>query len=682
MAQAKITRTQNGYKVEVDGRSKNFVGEGEPPNVEEIKEAFKPTLREAVTLGQDIPEEAEFRGRLSSPKLTFEQPRQGLPTLTAERRPDVSLEAGKQFQAVSEAPLRLGGALAEKVGLKDEVRRQVNLPTLGKTDKSVTELMSDPQQRVLQPVTEKIEKVTENLPTAAKFAARGLGGLMTESLEPGNILTPLAGSLGKRALKGPQGFRGIGSKELSDPESGFQFKGSQTIDPNVPGQGPRFDKAQRIEQSAQLNPFASGDVNEMTRQNVRAAGRGLEDVGSRVGVDVKDVQASRTGERIQESISGAKKDLTQRLKRTEETAISPVKERELPGEKVEKISQRESKILDPKGEKIKVQEVTTSIKTDAVKNIDKKLESVGHVIGKEVENTGKAGKKAISKMLEYKKDVKQAKDIGQLLNVRRNIQDDIFENTSKGVFTSEKDINFLKQAYTSINNDIKSAIKKTLPGTEGQQIVKTFENMNKSFSDSYDVLSEVGGNLVRSSTKIQDVVDKIKLIDAKKLRALKESNDPLLKGLHKDMQKGAFESLIAKSIDEGELSSAKLVTEWKNLGKVKGELFEPQMIKEMDKLVDNVKKSGLKSLRSFNPPNTGAAVSLNDAQTKLQSNLRQRFNSIGQKYFIRTGKTPTQSVLNLLGETVGLPVSPEFKGIRAARTVATQGRKKDDDKEK
>lgn len=313
------------------------------------------------------------------------------------------------------------------------------------------------------------------------------------------------------------------------------------------------------------------------------------------------------------------------------------------------------------------------IKTDATQRIDNMLKGIGYEVPDKFKNikvefkslgelsgTKKIGPDGIKKALEFRNNIIEAKTVSELMNVKQTISSELFKVEQKGLFQKGgRDLGFLKGINESLNKAIEESIKTIAPGQLGENLADVFKGMNKMYGDNIDALKFQTKKLSigRQDFDPANVLAKIRRIGSKNLNKMKEqaANKPEIKALYKELQKGAYEDLLYRSLDKTyTINPTKFVNSWQSLDKtMRKSLFPQSLIGEVDKLVDTFKRVTSGDLAKFNPSGTARA----NLVARLMDNPKTIFTSVlswpAAHLYYKTGDLPHQSIWNLIKASGG-----------------------------
>lgn len=406
---------------------------------------------------------------------------------------------------------------------------------------------------------------------------------------------------------------------------------------------------------AQSNPFTEDiplRLKELQLAKLEETASGIsKGIG---GQPARNIEKSVRGDIIERKITDFKNITQKQFREGEDLIKSSIGKAPINLRKVDVFGPSKAGLIDAQGKPINnvIHQVS---QTNAVDKMDNMLRSVGHEIGDPVSNIGGISDKAITKTLKFRKDIAGAKNINDLLNVKKNISGEVFSDVEKGIFTGDRDVSFLRGINHELNNAIEESIKAVSPGVSGENLASTFRAINKNYGDNLDALMSPSKKfgIGRADFRPEDVIGKIKLIGSKNLKNLKEASKtkPEVKAIYEELQKGAYEDLLSKSMNYKtmELSPDSFTSNWGKLDAgTKNALFDHGTVGEIDKLIEVYKKVTSGDLAKFNPSGTAKAQFINKVFKDPGAAFTALATGLFVKRYYKTGKLPHQSVVNLL----------------------------------
>lgn len=412
-----------------------------------------------------------------------------------------------------------------------------------------------------------------------------------------------------------------------------------------------------FESYAQANPFTE-DIplnirNRQVEKIQQTASKISKDMG---GVPVEQLGESRSvrGSLIEEKAKDFK-NINQKLFAEGEALIQKaVGQKPINFKEFDVFGPSKTGLVDQYGKPIK-SVVDRVVKTNAMEKMKEMLGRIGHEIGTEPQNIRGISKNAIKTSQRFYGDIKAARNVNDLLNVKRNIAGEVFDDVQKGLFSGEKDISFLRGINKQMNDALEESIVALSPGVGGEQLADAFRSMNKQYESNLDALSTPAKKLGigRQDFKPEDVLGKIKLIGSKNLNKIKEAakKKPEIKPIYEELQRGAYEDLIFKSLNKNtmQISPDKLASAWNSMdGGFKKSIFPPNVIGEVDKLVRTLQKISSGDLAKMNPSGTGKVNFLTRVFTHPVDAATALLGYPVAKWYYKTGKLPHQSAWNLI----------------------------------
>jgi len=454
--------------------------------------------------------------------------------------------------------------------------------------------------------------------------------------------------LGLMKKAGNIGAKGASKESLK--QGGFEITPSQALDKP-------FGTGANLEKTAQMNPFTQKITEGMKGRNVNELQNQLTGIStSQGGQGVEGLTASTRGkniEKVAEETRQISKDL---YGKGEDVITSPLSD---------KPASFKAKIVETKpGRKAGAEgpaiapETMEVIKTDALQKMDNSLASVGHKIGDKVKNIGNVSDKTIKQGIKYRGDISDAKTVGDLVRVKRNIAQETFDQTDLGFFKGDANQAFLKGINGKLNDAVSESITKIIPGKEGSNISDAYKSINAQYANTIDVLSPVTTKLGlgKKGVQAQNVIDKINLIGVEQLEALKKSakDGYELRAIYDELSRGSFESVIKKSINAktGKVSPDKFRTEWGKMDDgIKGALFDDKLVKDADELVSVLEMTDRGDILKLNPSGTAKMNALQKIYDNKIDAVMAGFRYLAIKHYYKTGKLYRESAVNLLSKT-------------------------------
>ena len=500
---------------------------------------------------------------------------------------------------------------------------------------------NDPYKYILDPRTSTVNTpMLKTLRGAAEMAFE-IGG---DPFAAGGFIKAISKRLGKSAL------RGVPKEKLT--EGGFKLSPAQATEP---GKQQALREAKEI--AIQANPHLQKLPAEMAQKNLETVTGKVS--GSSKGLDGKDVAGVRHGESRGELIEKAGEKVQEiggkLYRKGEEIVTKPLTETKLPGTTKQVKTQVKSNLVDEAGNPIMNEKIVEKFTSNASKSVDKLLKEVGYKGGK-ITETAKVGSETISAALQYKKMIAEANTMGELINVKRNIDDKIFQGVKEGIFVGDKNKSFLRRINPSLNESIEEAIKKQLPKEYRDQYAKAYRAINKQISKTMDIMKEPSKTLKlgKSGFNSDKVLNSIQSIPPKSLLELKAS--ATTRPLYEELRRGAFESMVLKSSPKDGFSPEKFRTAWANMGPdFKKAIFPEEMIKDMDKYLTSWSKTTGGNLKLANPSGTAKAKAIiEDSKGVLsggKSLLKGLLTYHAVKHYYSSGKNIRESAINLAAKT-------------------------------
>lgn len=525
-------------------------------------------------------------------------------------------------------------------------------------ERSIGEVLQDPDPGILRGERKQTREYwaelasgTDNPVYKKVFQALGVlgeGGFGAFEDPLGALTSGLKG--GARALSKRE-LRGVPRADLISPE-GIPLTPAQAAGKEV----------STTEAYAQANPFTQGIPGKIKEQQLEMLGgtasRASEKLG---GLPVGQIDLPVRGSIIEKKAEILKDVVGKKFRAGEEI------------------------VKGKAGEGLLKSDVTTfpgSIRGDvtvskATQKMDKMLESIGHTPGEAVKNIGEINDRTIKKFLKYKNDVTDAKNVGELINVKRNIGNEIFEDAQKGLFSGEKNQSFLKGINSKLNESIEESIKSAFPGKMGDEVSSTFKEINKMYSDNLDLMKGPAKKLGlgRGDFNSGNVTRRIKEIDFKVLEKLKTASkkNPEIKAVYDELSKGTYEDVLYNSLNkEGILSPDKFTTNWNKIQPAtKRAIFPKEIINEVDKLVSTYNKISKGDLAKLNPSGTARMNFLNRVKTNPTDAFTAILGYLPVKHYYKTGKLPHESALNVIRSTGNKAylTADKLKQIQKASTL-------------
>lgn len=462
--------------------------------------------------------------------------------------------------------------------------------------------------------------------------------------DPGTYFMPLQGLF--RRMKGQLPLAGAPTKSLTDP-SGL---------PLTPAQAKGKDIS-IVESYAQANPFTQDIPLKIKERQMGKLKETTSNVAKKMGAkSVDDIAqgGSARGALIEQRVKEYENINQNLFKKGEDFIQREVGQRPINFSKVDVFGPSKAGLVDAAGKPI-ISVIEKVYKSQAMKRMEDYLERAGHTLGQPAKNIRDISKETIIKAEKFYGDIKEARSVSDLMKVKRNIADEVFDGVQKGFFTGEKNISFLRGINKQMNDAIEESIIHLSPGVEGEDLAGVFRSMNKQYEMNLDALMTPSKKLGlgRADLKHEDVIGKIKLLGVKNLKKIKEKAKKSLsvRPIYEELQRGAYEDLIGKSINRKtmQLSPDKLATAWNTMDSgLKKSLFPESVVAETDKLVSTLQKISAGDLARLNPSGTAKVNFL----TKVFRNKVDAASALMGyplvKHYYKSGKLPHESVWNLL----------------------------------
>jgi len=462
--------------------------------------------------------------------------------------------------------------------------------------------------------------------------------------DPTVLLGGMFKGAAKRAAK--MDYRGVPQSDLT--KGGFKVTPAQAAD-KATGTGAR------LEQHAQTNPFTEKIPLDIKEGNIAELQKQINQTSEGIGGQpVETLSGAIRGQKI-EDVAEATQDISKKLYGAGEDVITkPISKNP--------INYTEEKVLVKKGKKpgsLGLKGTPDEFKivptNDASKMVERSLSRAGHRVGDKVKNIGAINDKTIKQALKYKDDIADAKTIKDLINTKRNIAQETFDATDLGLFKGDANQSFLKGINATLNKALGNTIEMVVPKESSKNVLNAYNTINKQYSDVIDIMSPITSKLGvgKKTSQAQNVIDKIKLISPKNLRAIKEGGIEL-KPIYDELSRGGFESIVKKSTNQSTktVSPDKFLSEWGKLdSELKSALFPKELVSNMDELSDIVRITGRNDLNKLNPSGTAKANFLNNVWSNKIDAIQSMFKYSAVKHYYKTGKLYRESALNLIKKT-------------------------------
>lgn len=460
----------------------------------------------------------------------------------------------------------------------------------------------------------------------------------------GGILKAVLKKIGKTALKG------VPKSDLT--QGGFKMSPAQTME-----DGPIKQKLEAKELKAQANPYTSDIPRKLEEHNLDLLQKKVS--GSSEGLGGKDIPGVRHGESRGQAIGKTGMEVQEKghklYQKGEDVITRPISESRIPGTIKETKIMEPTGLLDEAGEPLMKETIKEEFVNNASLKLNKMLDDAGYKGGK-IKQTAKIGDETIKATLKFRDQIAEAQTMGELINVKRNIADDIFKGNKEGIFTGDKNQKFLRKINKSLNESIEETILSQFPKKDRDSFVKAYRSMNKQLSNNIKLMAEPGKTLKlgKSNFNAGKVMDDIQSIPPDRLEDLKKASktDQTIKPFYEELQRGAFESLIMKSSPKDGFSPEKFRTAWTNIKpETKNALFPKSMVKDVDTYLSQYAKTTEGNIKKANPSGTAILdAKLDDGITIItagKNKLKALLTYSAIKHYYKNGKGFWQSTVNL-----------------------------------
>ena len=470
----------------------------------------------------------------------------------------------------------------------------------------------------------------------------GSGGYGLAEDPIGTVASGGSSLLGKTGKKIP--IAGVAKKDLLSPE-GVPWTPAQAKGQNV----------SMVESYSQANPFTQKIPMEIQQKQMEVIQETIGNVSKSLkGNTPKNIEGSVRGDIIQQRVLDAKNVTQKQFAEGNQKIMEAVGQKPVNFSEVDLMGPSKSGLVDAKGKPI-IGVIGKVWKSNAMDNVKRLLSDAKHELGQPITNTRPVSAKAIERMEGFYNELADAKNIEELLNNKRNITGDIFDDVQRGLFSNEKDILWLRSINGELNNAIEASIRTVSPGVPGETLANTFRSINKMYEDNLDALmhpSKVIG-VGKDGFRPEDVLGKIKLIGSANLNKMKKASKskPEIKAVYNEMQTAAYESLIFNSMDfkSMQIIPGKFVTNWNKMDKgLKTSIFPDKVILENDKIVANYNKSRMGDLKEINPSGTGKMNFLTAIWKKPVDATTAALMYFPVKTYYSKGSLPHQTIWNMV----------------------------------
>lgn len=566
----------------------------------------------------------------------------------------------------------LGDAFGHDAAAFEGLIKSISKRDLGEFEKAFSN--PDPgifreEREDLRGYWQDLSKETDSKPLKKIYSLMGfLGEAGYGALEsPFGLLTGTVRAGAKQLSKLKP--RGVDPKDLISPE-GIPFTPAQ-----FKGQESSF-----IESTAQLNPFTSSIPENIKAKQIGMTEDLLNVAGGKIGAKpVSQMDKGLSGETIEKAFGTAKETVSKKFQEGEGLIQDLTGELPLSGD-IKMVSvESKSGLLDEFGKPIKTQKPIFTSK--AVKSVDELLEGKGYKIGDEIKNTKSISGETIKKSLKFRKDIRDANTIKELINTKRNIQDEIFQDVKSGLFAGKKDQAFLKSIHKDLNDSIEESMRSSFKvdgiSKEGADTVAdTYRAINKMYKDNIELLNEPSKILSIGKGKSDNIVQRLKAMGSDNLNKIKTASKtkPEIKALYDEISRGAYEDIIFRSMTKGKVSPDKFMTNWSEISKnrkLRSALFPEDMIQEVDKQVRNFQKMSKGDLAKMNPSGTARALTISNVAKNKMDALQLALWYYPIKHYYKSGKLPQESAINFMSLT-GKKIS-QNKLLKLANESSTYG---------